>query len=239
MKYTFTLLVFALLSISAFSQTPVLNKKNEVAFVVTDLIDGSFQLKYERVISDHFSVDLGLGYKGEKGLINLSGLDTEKIKTSDLTYTGIKVVPEVRYYLNNIRQTGMTGFYLGAYVKYSHFKSDLDGEYVDDAGTPFDLEFDANIDITSVGLMVGYKLPISKRFSIDFLIAGPGSGFYNISIENQRDLPDEFYDDLNEALEKYSLFDYLNGDFRFSQVKRRSDLRLLSFRYGVSLTYAF
>ena len=55
--------------------------------------------------------------------------------------------------------------------------------------------------------MVGYKLPLSEKFSIDFLIAGPGYGFYNFSIVNEQDLPEEFYEDFNEALEKYLIFD--------------------------------
>ncbi len=55
-------------------------KKNEIDLSVSDLIDGAFQFKYERLLSEHFSVALGVGYKGEDGLISLSGLDTEKIK---------------------------------------------------------------------------------------------------------------------------------------------------------------
>ncbi|MDO6761388.1 DUF3575 domain-containing protein [Tamlana sp. 2_MG-2023] len=239
MKNTFALLLFSLITLGVYSQESTSNHKNEIGFVVTDLIDGSIQLRYERLISDHFSIDLGLGYKGTDGIVKLSGLDTEKIKTSDITYTGVKVIPEVRYYLNNIRQTGMNGFYMGAYVKYSGFKSDLDGEYINDSGTTYDLEFDAKINVTSVGFMIGYKLPVTKKFAIDFMIAGPGAGFYNFSLSNKKDLPDEFYDDLNEALDKYSLFDLLNSDFRFSQIKRSSDLRLLSFRYGITATYAF
>ncbi|WP_277871389.1 DUF3575 domain-containing protein [Pseudotamlana carrageenivorans] len=235
----FTLLCLGAFSLISNAQASRPVKANEIAFVATDLINGTFQFKYERLIGDHFSVNLGLGYKGTQGLVNLSGLDTEKIKTSDITYSGIKIIPEGRYYLNNIRQTGMIGFYFGAYVKYSGFDSDLDGTYINDAGTSYKVEFDAKISVTSVGLMVGYKLPIYKRFAIDFLIAGPGAGFYNFSIENKKDLPDEFYDDFNEALEKYSIFDLLDGDFRFSDVKRKSDLRLPSFRYSISLTYTF
>lgn len=239
MKYFYALLCICSFTHFTIAQGSRPVKANEIAFIATDLIDGTFQIKYERLISNHFSVDLGIGYKGTQGLVNLSGLDTEKIKTSDITYSGIKLIPEARYYLNNIRQTGMIGFYVGAYVKYSGFNSDLDGTYINDAGTLFDLEFDAKIGVTSVGLMVGYKLPVSKRFAVDFLIAGPGAGFYNFSLDNKKDLPDEFYDDFNEALEKYSIFDLLEGDFRFSNVKRKSDLRLPSFRYSVSLTYSF
>ncbi|WP_194765988.1 DUF3575 domain-containing protein [Tamlana sp. I1] len=240
MKRFSSILIALLVALNAFSQESYNSKgKNEIAFVATELINGAFQFKYERLLGDHISADLGLGYKSPEGLIRLSGLNTEKIKTNDITYSGFNIIPEVRYYLNDIRSTGMNGFYFGAYVKYSNYKSDLDGAYISNSNTAYELEFDARINITSVGLMVGYKLPISKRFAVDFLIAGPGAGFYNFSMTNKKDLPDEFYDDLNEALENYSLFDFLQSDFRFSQIKRKSSLTLPSFRYSISLTYAF
>ncbi len=213
--------------------------KNEIDLVISDLLDGAFQLKYERALGKHFSVNLGLGYKGEDGFINRSGIDTEKIKTNGVSYSGFKIIPEVRYYLRNADYAAMKGFYFGAYLKYSNFQSKLDGKYISDAGKYFELEFDADIQVTSIGIMVGYKLPLSERFSLDFLIAGPGAGFYDFSIENKKDLPDEFYEDFNDALNKYPVFDVLDGDFRFSAARRRSNFNLLSLRYGISLGYSF
>jgi len=87
--------------------------------------------------------------------------------------------------------------------------------------------------------MVGYKLPITKRFNIDFIIAGPGAGNYNASIVNKKDLPDEFYENLNEALENYSILDFINSDFRFSNIDSRSKFSAISFRYGIALGYTF
>jgi hypothetical protein len=190
-------------------------------------------------LGENISVGLGIGFKGETGLVNLSGLDTDKIKTNDITFSGFKIIPEVRYYINKTQQYTMDGFYFGAYLKYSNLHSDLNGTYINDNQESFVVEFDADFSITSVGFMIGYRLPLSEKISIDFLIAGPGAGFYNFSFENKRDLPDEFYDDLNQALENYSLFDLLNGDFKFSSIDLTSDLILPSLRYGVSIGYSF
>ncbi len=213
--------------------------KNEIGLEISDLINGAYQLKYERLLGEHISVSLGVGYKGDYGIIRLSGLDTEQVKTDDITYSGLKIIPEVKYYINKTRQYSMDGFYFGAYLKYSNYKSDLDGTYINDALESFPIEFDADIKVTSIGLMVGYKLPISKKLSIDFLIAGPGTGFYKFSFVNKKDLPDEFYEDFNKALENYSLFDLLNGDFTFEAANKNSKFNLLSFRYGISLGYSF
>lgn len=81
--------------------------------------------------------------------------------------------------------------------------------------------------------MVGYKLPLSEKFSIDLLIARPGSGFPSYDLKNRRDLPDEFYDDLNNALDQHSIFDTLDGDFRFSATSGKTKFNILSFRYGI------
>jgi hypothetical protein len=241
MKNSIALLLIFIGSLCTFAQEQehASNNKNEIGLVATDLIDGAFVLRYERLLGKHISANLGFGYKGDKGLITLSGINREKIKTNEISYSGVKIIPEVRYYLNDITKTGMNGFYFGAYLKHSNFKSNLNGEYINESDESFIIEFDAKIKVTSIGLMVGYKLPISKRFSIDFLIAGPGAGTYNFSLNNKRDLPDEFYEDLNTALEQYSLFDYLDGDFRFSSVKQKSKFTMPSFRYGIAVTYSF
>lgn len=214
-------------------------RKNEIGLSVSDLLNGAYQFQYERMIGDHISVVLGIGFKGDNGLIRLSGLDTDKIQTGDLTYSGFKFVPAVRYYLNSTTKYSMDGFYFGAYTKYSNYKSDLDGLYTDDAGDDFIVEFDADISVLSVGFMAGYKWAISDRFSINFLIVGPGAGFHNYEIENKRDLPDEFYEDLNNALDQYSLFDFIDADFKFSEVKGKTTFTAPAFRYGITLGYSF
>ena len=87
--------------------------------------------------------------------------------------------------------------------------------------------------------MVGYKWAINKRLALDFLIAGPGTGYHDYSIRNVQDLPESFYESLNETLSEYAIFDFLDSDFRFSTTEERARFRLLSFRYGITLSYAF
>ena len=199
------------------------NTKNEIGIEISDFLDGALQLKYERLLGEHISVGLGVGYKGKNGIISLSGIDSDEIKTSDITYHGLKIITEARYYINKTGQIGMDGFYFGSYIKYSNFKTDLDGTYINSSEESFPVEFDADFNITSLGFMVGYKLPLSKKISIDFLIAGPGAGFYKFKLTNRKDLPDEFYEDLNNALDKYSIFDLIDGDFRFKSANSKTN----------------
>ncbi|TPV35610.1 DUF3575 domain-containing protein [Paucihalobacter ruber] len=221
-------------------ETPSKVEKNQINFYATDAINGLYTLSYERALGKHISVNLGFGYKTEEGLIVLSGIDTDQLKTNNLTYSGYKIVPEFRYYLNeSLNGAMLSGFYFGAYLKYSDFKSDLIGTFINSEGESFDIAYKGDIAITSVGLMVGYKLPIGKHFFVDFLIAGPGSGSYKFKLDNTIPPPDEFYEVLNQALENYSIFDLINADFEFNDRNLRSNFSVLSFRYGISIGYSF
>lgn len=215
-------------------------EKNQINFYAPDIINGFYTFSYERAIGKHTSVNLGFGYKTEQGLIALSGIDTDQLKTNNLTYSGFKIVPEFRYYLHeSVNGAMLSGFYFGAYLKYSDFKSDLIGTFINSEGESFNIAYRGEIDVTSVGLMIGYKLPVAKHFFIDFLIAGPGSGSYKFKLDNSIPPPDEFYDVLNEALENYSLFDLINADFEFKDNNLRSNFSVISFRYGISIGYSF
>ena len=240
MKILFFSLVFSLICLPIMGQQDTSGplRNNEVKLMVTDLINGSALFGYERAFGKHIGVNLLAGYKGKNGLLKLSGLDTELIKTDELTYSGTRIIPEFRYYLNE-RTNGMTtGFFFGAYLTFINYKSDFKGIYTNENGE-FPFQYDAKVNTNAVGLMIGYKLAVSKRFSIDFLIAGPGAGNYKVKLKEVIAPPIEFFVDLNEALELYSLADLINADFDFSANKKDDSLLLPAFRYGITLGYSF
>jgi len=215
-------------------------RRNEISLEFLGLLDGRFIPAYERSFGKHWSAKIGAGPKSKEGLINLSGLDGEKIKTRDLNYSGFMVYGEGRYYVDQFDKGRAVGFYLGLYIKYAGYQTDIGGTYIDSVQEEFNFLFDTKIGVRSTGLMIGYKLPIRKRFAIDFIIAGPGTANYNIDIRNRSDeLPEEFFDDLNALLEEYSLLDIINADFDFRINDRNSIFNTVNFRYAISLTYNF
>ncbi len=216
--------------------------KNELGFEILGIVNGDAQLTYERAMWQHISLGMGIGYKSEDGLVKLSGLDTELIETNDLSYSGFKIVPQVKYYLNDISNGDMTGFYFGAFMKIQRYNTDLLGTYTTLSDEQFPVDFDGKFNITSIGFMVGYKLNLSSRFNLDFLIAGPGFARHKYELTNNEPLPDEFYDDLNDALNNYSFLDLLGVEFDFepgTTGTRESTLSLPAFRYAITLSYAF
>lgn len=242
MKDIFILLALFIAQVS-YGQELDANEKtraNEVGLELIGLVDGQSLLTYERSFGKHWSGLIGAGGIVEEGLINISGIDREQIKTGDINYSGYKVLLEGRYYLNEFINKRAVGFYLGLYGKFSGYNSDLTGTYINSEGDDFIFLLDTDLKVRSFGFMIGYKLPLSKRFAIDFLIAGPGTGNYNISFQNKLDeLPDEFFEDLNEALENLNIFDLIDGDFDFNRNKRRSEFSTVSFRYAISLKFNF
>jgi hypothetical protein len=233
-------IIFMLMLLPVFGQEESLPspRKNEAKLMVSDLLSGTVLLGYERSVGNHTGVALNAGYKSKDGLLRLSGLDTDLIKTDELTYSGLRIIPEFRYYLNERNNGRLTGFYFGAYATFISYKSDFKGLYSNENGD-FDFFYEAKANINSIGLMVGYKLAISKRFSIDFLIAGPGAGSYRFKLKEITPAPPEFWVDLNDALELYSLADLINADFDFSEGNSSDSLILPSFRYGITLGYSF
>lgn len=226
-------------SISAQNDSEKIETKNEIGIELTGILDGQYQVFYERSLNEHWSVGLGVGGKTESGLVNVSGIDSPSIKTGDINYSGFKVIGEGRYYLSGPERGNMTGFYFGAYAKHSNFKSDIGGTYIDDNSVVFEVDLTSDFSITSVGFMVGYKLPVWKQFNIDFLIAGPGAGLFNFEITNNKTLPDSFFVDLNEALENFNLFDYVGEDFDFGVNDSKASFTAPSFRYAIKVNYAF
>ncbi|WP_346859178.1 DUF3575 domain-containing protein [uncultured Draconibacterium sp.] len=212
---------------------------NEISLVVTDLIDGSYQFRYERKLGSHISVGMGTALKGKNGLLSISGIDREQIKTGDITYSGFKLIPDVRYYLNKTQQYQLDGFYFGAYSKYFHFNSNINGTYINKNEKAYPINLDAKMRILSLGLMVGYKLAVTKRINVDFLILGPGTSNQKYKLDFKEFLPDEFYDDLNEALKNFSVYDLINGDFQFDVRDAKTQFTTVSFRYGLTVGYTF
>lgn len=214
--------------------------KNEVKFQITDLLNSRYTIGYERAVGKHIGVGLNVGNKTKDGLLKISGLNSDVFKTDDLTYSGFRVVPEVKYYLNEHTKGMLSGFYFGAYLTYVNLKSEFKGLYMNEEnpnGLPF--QYDVTINTSSVGLMVGYKLPLGKRFYLDFLIAGPGAGNYKFKFKEVVAAPEEFWFDLNDELELISILDLINADFDFSKNKNSDSLILPSFRYGITLGYSF
>lgn len=104
-------------------------KLNPLGFIWGNL------LFYERVLSENITVQLGLGYYGNKTEAVFFGMGTE------YKYTGINVSPSVRYYFQGEAPMGFYGGaglnYLNRNEKVTYFQTGLDDEVYNNKITGF------------------------------------------------------------------------------------------------------
>ncbi|WP_162086952.1 DUF3575 domain-containing protein [Chryseobacterium aquaeductus] len=210
--------------------------RNNISIDPFGLFFGSIQGTYERSISSSMSIGLNVGYKYNSGIFSVEGIDIDKISTKKFEFSGIKIIPEFRWYLE---KGGMTGFYIGGYLKYQNYKTPIEGIYTDNNYQTSPIDLVAQVKTTAVGLQVGYKLVIKKKFFADFLIAGPGFGSNTFEIKENKPLPQGFYNDLNDALEIYNLYDNYKLDVKFDTNQKTDKINLPTFRYGIKVGYMF
>ena len=92
MKHLLTsifLLTFFAVSFQSYAQiddeySNLTTNKNEFSLELLQLINGVYQISYERSFFNDFSASLALGYKGKEGLIGFSGIDKPKLTTGDV-----------------------------------------------------------------------------------------------------------------------------------------------------------
>ena len=235
-KIILTLLLGSALGINAQE-----SQKNHISFNPANLAFGTLQVQYERGINKDMTVGLSLGTKFSSGIFKISGFDSDRIKTDDFSYTGIKLIPEYRWYLQNTDKS-YTGFYVGAYYKFQSYTDDIKGTYYSTSGETSPIDVKAKLVSNAFGLEAGYKLPIKKHFFIDFVIMGPGYSSNSLTITKNQPLPLEFYKDAIKGLK--NKYDFL-GQIGDKEFKHNGDntstvsFGLPAFRYGINLGYSF
>jgi hypothetical protein len=137
--------------------TATLQAQTKMNAVKTDLFSPVVRtgvLKYERVLNDAMSFQLGFFYTGFKP----SGSTTE--------FSGFGITPEFRYYLSD--KPAPDGFYLAPNVRY--YKFTLKETDTDSEGT---------LSNVSIALNLGYQVLLKNTVVIDIWL-GPSYNFRSL-----------------------------------------------------------
>ena len=199
---------------------------------------GTVQFHYERAILKRMSAEIGFGRKFNSGIFELSGINTGEIFLNDLNFSGIKILPEIRYYLTK-QDKGLYGLYAGIYYKYQTNFTHLSGTFTDKNNYTTDINLDMKIISNTYGIEIGYKLKIYKFIFCDMNIAGLGMSKHHLTLSEAATLSDKFYDDLDLAAEYYSPLKDFNPDIYLSPKEKSIDFTTLHFRYGFKLGISF
>lgn len=244
MKKALLLSILSLITTITVAQNdPAKQYKNTASINPFIFAFGNVQLTYERMLTKTMSVDLEIGAKLPIGVMKINGFDTPSLQTDDFGFKGIVITPTFRWYCSQ-GIAPQSGFYIGGYYRYRNMSDNVTGNYhssTTEPDTPVDL--DISLNTHTFGCQIGYKLPLGKHMDIDFLIAGPGVTLGQIKTEQNSDLPDEFYTDLQNSL--HSNFQFLDSylqEIVFDKVdKLHSNANLVfpAFRYGFKVGYSF
>lgn len=168
-KFVLSALSLILLSSVTYAQ------KNVIKIRPLSLLVGSFDLTYERVLTDKISV----GLNGNYTTYNLTGIaNSYNTSTSEFTKVRLSaytIMPQCRIYF---KKEAPSGFYLAPYLKYSNAGIAVDIK--DDAGAVSSGAI--NVGIIGGGAGIGYQWVSSGGFSVDWNFFGLGIDAYNISL---------------------------------------------------------
>jgi hypothetical protein len=132
-----------------------------------------YSLLYERNLNEHWSLQLGAGYRWGGGIPKAFGLGSLIVTSNSRGIRGFSITPEVRYYFNFCECGGSgTGLYAGLYGRYTSLYGDLTFNYWSE-DQYIDVATAGNFHEMGGGLQFGYLFKIKNRFVVDIMFAGP------------------------------------------------------------------
>jgi hypothetical protein len=199
---------------------------------------GTYQVHYEHTIYHRISLTVGVGVKTSSGLFEINGVETETMDLDDLDFHGYKILPEIRWYVSK-DNTGLWGFYTGAYYKYQKNETRITGDYVTSDGSSVDVDMDLDLTSNTGGIELGYKLRVWKGLFMDFIFAGIGLSAHHAVFTERASLPEKFYERFNEAADNFSILKELEP--KLDITKEDLDTRFVAphFRYGIKIGWSF
>lgn len=245
MKKVVFFLILSVFAITASAQEqPAVSYKNNVAVNPFAFAFGNLQFTYERMLTKSMSLDLEIGIKMPVGLMKLNGFDSPTLQTNDFGFKGVVVTPTFRWYFSKNDVAPQKGFYAGGYYRYRNVTDNMVGTYHSSkTGVDSPVDMDVNINTSTFGILLGYKLPICKHWDIDFMIAGPGLTFGKIKTTENSPVPDEFYNDFEDVI--HSNFQFLDSYLKeiafdaAGDASREANIIFPAFRYGFKVGYSF
>jgi hypothetical protein len=169
-KLLLSILLFTALSSSA--------QTNIVKWNAFGMFLGNISLQYERTLSEHSSVALGLSYLPSRGFptVAISSDDaTQEADLKKLSFSGFAITPEYRYYFTG---KAPKGFYAAPYFRYSKYSFDDVVITYNNSTTNVDERVTAGGDFKTavIGVMLGAQWELGEHFALDWWIIGAGFG---------------------------------------------------------------
>jgi len=234
---------------TAFSQIEsesIVERKNVVKWNATPMLllgGNNFVFGYERVLKNHQSFSLNVGYLELPDFEDSTGESIEFFNETEKS--GYVIAADYRFYLKNRnRFAAPDGLYWGPFASVVNLGYAGESSYYEN-GTVQDFGFDINSNVYSIGVQIGYQLLLKNGFGVDMFIVAPSFSHITIDVDidstSDFDEEDVFFDSIENSLSDLvpGMNTILNEDsFELSDDNRLTFNGILV-RYGVQLSYAF
>ena len=202
----------------------------------------NISMAYERGVVPKFSIIIAAGYKYSGNLPDLFDDKSEVIDINMEPIVGYSFTPELRYYLKSCDSRLLDGFYAGLYFRHTHFETSTSFNYFPE-GLPTEFyKADMKINELGIGITIGYQLMLWERLSLDFMMIGPRYSNYHIGYEFDKNVSQEFLDDLNEyineVIDRFGI-DYTVEVKQDGEGRASTSFSFANVRFGISLGFAF
>jgi hypothetical protein len=204
-------------------------------------IDKYIVIGYERIITPHQSFSINVG---RAVLPRPISIVTDSFSLSkDVKRTGYNVSVDYRFYLAKENKFAAPhGLYIGPYYSYNHF--DRSNEWIHkNNNASSNVTTDSKFNIHTIGFELGYQFIVWKRLALDFLMFGPGFGFYNYkaSFDGHIDATtqEQLLDGLKQLLtQKFPGMNYVFSDKKFN-ANGVLNTNTWGYRYIIHIGYIF
>jgi hypothetical protein len=139
-------------------------------------------LKYGYQFHPRWILEAGTGYKYGGQIPKFLGLSDLILSRESSDLKGLSFSLGSRYYLKRCDCPGSEGFYLGPYLAFNRFWTDLFFQLGSNTN-PVIAEGSGEMWEWGLGLQVGYQLVFRDRFFLNLMFMGPRFSFHNLNVE--------------------------------------------------------
>jgi hypothetical protein len=171
---------------SYYSQDSIFAVRNAIKVDPVQIVFGDFRLYYERILTNHFSVELGAGITRRNYASNWFDDDLDNLGENVDIKTGYSFSLSIRRYFHETEE--LDGVYLALGINHREHVKDFN--VIDTTGTLTGDSFRDQRRTTSVIFKLGYQaLPLSSNVFADFF-TGPAIRFKEYDIVQTLDIND-------------------------------------------------
>ena len=218
-------LCLLLFNVTALSQSDVdsvqklVQRKNIVRYNLSGALlfgfDKFIVFGYERILRRNQSISVNFGKAALPSIISIITDSFELKKQGESSGTNFSI--DYRFYLQKENKyLPPHGLYIGPYYSFNHFTRDNQWDHTHSTTADY-INSHTALEIHTIGFELGYQIILWKKLTLDFVMVGPGLGFYHYKATFDNNLSTADKEQLLQALQqlltqKFPGFNYVFAD---------------------------